>query len=825
MQSAQTTLSGQSAQTTLSVQSVVNESVGGDQIVALPVTTLYDAWNTFAGQDPEKAAAVLSAALGALHSDLSDADAVKQRYASLTDQQRLWSVMDQATALHNLIAHGRIHIGLKGGADPDWYQAYAGSTGPQAQASGSGLRDGGHSNGDDPLRDGSGHEDLNGNNWGDGLFDDGGWDGGLFGDGGWDGGLFGDGAGLGDLFDDGGWDGGLFDDGAGLGDLFGDGGWDGGLFGDGGGAGGLALPGGDQPVQLPPAVEPFDDFLALTFASAGTGEAPTAPAAESVFPDAGAGAQAALQGLASIGWTTLQAQGAWSREGIPPLGVPETQGLFQALFLAENELVTCGGVWEYVQQHHNTELTAEDIMDLRYRYQQAYDTGLLGPPRKEPKAVPYGKFTSQEVADGITEFYGNEENAKYRGFRPPQSAVVEVGGKTWHIGWWFDHLSRRGVKGPLPGVVVTALGAAGIKIRGNESAGFTIDARAHGAVTAQEIADGITEFYGNEENAKYHGHLPPQKAVIEVGGKTWRIGRWLQNLSRQGVKRPLPDVVVTALGAAGISIIDHPQHPGFVRIDAPPYVAMTAEEFAAEITKFYGNEENAKYRGFRPPARAVVEVGGRTWSIGRWFHYLSREGVKGPLPGVVVEALGAAGFSIIDHPQHPGFVRIDTPPYVAMTSPYVAMTAEEFADGINEFYGKAENAKYRGFRPPQSAVVEVGGKTWRIGWWFDHLSRRGVKGPLPDIVVEALGAAGISIIDHPDRAGFVKTNEQTQRRPVAEAMRQYLLNHLPIAPSRGYVVVLEGTDTAISVGQHLDDLRNRGWVASQAGGHAGERAV
>ncbi|MFJ2478572.1 hypothetical protein ACIOWI_37675, partial [Streptomyces sp. NPDC087659] len=426
------------------MQSVVNESVGGDRIVALSATTPFDAWKTFAGQDPEKAAAVLSAALGALHSDLSDADAVKERYASLTGQQRLGSVMGQATALANLIAHGRAHIGLKGGADPDWYQAYAGSTGPQAQASGSGLRDGGHSDGDDPLRDGSGHEDLNGNNWGDDLF--------------------GDGAGLGDLFGDGAGLGDLFDDGAGLGDLFGDGGWDGGLFGDGGGAGGLALPGGDQPVQLPPAVEPFDDFLALMFASAGTGEAPTAPAAESVFPDAGAGAQAALQGLASIGWTTLQAQGAWSREGIPPLGVPETQGLFQALFRAENELVTCGGVWEYVQQHHNTALTTEDIMDLRYRYQQAYDTGLPNPPRKEPKAVPYGKFTSHDVADGISKFYGHEENAKYRGHLPPRRAVIEVGGKTWHIGRWFDNFSGRGVKGPLPGVVVTALGAAGIKI-------------------------------------------------------------------------------------------------------------------------------------------------------------------------------------------------------------------------------------------------------------------------------------------------------------------------------------------------------------------------
>ncbi|MFJ2478634.1 hypothetical protein ACIOWI_38070, partial [Streptomyces sp. NPDC087659] len=333
-------------------------------------------------------------------------------------------------------------------------------------------------------------------------------------------------------------------------------------------------------------------------------------------------------------------------------------------------------------------------MDLRYRYQQAYDSGLLDPPRKEPEAVPYGKFTSQEVADGITEFYGKAENAKYRGFRPPQSAVVEVGGKTWRIGWWFHNLSHRGVKRPLPDVVVTALGAAGIKIRGNESTGFTIDARAHVAVTAQEVADGITEFYGNEENAKYRGHLPPVKSAVEVGGKTWLIGWWFHHLSGRGVKRPLPDVVVTALGAAGI--------------------------------KIRGNEST----GFTIDVRA-----------------------------------------------------------------HVAVTAQEVADGITEFYGHEENAKCRGHLPPKNAVIEVGGKTWHIGWWFHHLSHRGVKGPLPGVVVTALGAAGISIIDHPDRAGFVKTNKQTQRKPVAEAerkeaMRQYLLNHLPIAPSRGYAVVL-----------------------------------
>ncbi|MFJ2478628.1 hypothetical protein ACIOWI_38040, partial [Streptomyces sp. NPDC087659] len=338
-------------------------------------------------------------------------------------------------------------------------------------------------------------------------------------------------------------------------------------------------------------------------------------------------------------------------------------------------------------------------------------------------------MTAQEVADGITEFYGHEENAKYRGHLPPARSTVEVGGKTWHIGRWFHNLSREGVKRPLPGVVVTALGAAGIKISGNESTGFTIDARAHGAVTAQEIADGITEFYGHEENAKYRGHLPPQRAVIEVGDKTWHIGPWFHNLSRRGVKGPLPGVVVTALGAAGI--------------------------------KIRGNEST----GFTIDARA-----------------------------------------------------------------HGAVTAQEVADGISKFYGHEENAKYRGHLPPQGAVVEVGGKIWRIGRWFETLSRQGVKRPLPDVVATALKAAGISIIDHPDRAGFVKTNKQTQRKPVAEAerkeaMRQYLLNHLPIAPSRGYAVVLEGTDTAISVGQHWDDLRNRGWVASQAGGHAGERAV
>ncbi|MFJ2478613.1 hypothetical protein ACIOWI_37945, partial [Streptomyces sp. NPDC087659] len=423
---------------------------------------------------------------------------------------------------------------------------------------------------------------------------------------------------------------------------------------------------------------------------------------------------------------------------------------------------------------------------LRYRYQQAYDTGLLGPPRKEPKAVPYGKFTSHDVADGISKFYGHEENAKYRGHLPPRRAVIEVGGKTWLIGRWFDHLSHRGVRRPLPDVVVGALGAAGIKISGNTSTGFTIDARPYVAMTAQEIADGISKFYGNEENAKYRGHLPPTQSAVEVGDKTWRIGRWFDHLSRQGVRRPLPDVVVGALGAAGIKISGNTS-TGFT-IDARAHGAMTAQEIADGITEFYGHEENAKYRGHRPPNNAVVEVGGKTWRIGRWFENLSLNSVKGPLPGVVVGALGAAGIKIGGN-ESTGFT-IDA-------RPYGAMTAQEIADGITEFYGHEENAKYHGHPPPQRAVIEVGGKTWRIGQWFQNLSRQGVKGSLPGVVVTALGAAGISIIAHPDHPGFVKTNKQTQRKPVADeewegAMRQYLLNHLPIAPGQDYEVVLEG---------------------------------
>ncbi|MFJ2478345.1 hypothetical protein ACIOWI_36305, partial [Streptomyces sp. NPDC087659] len=91
-------------------------SAGSDQIVALPVTTPFDAWNAFEVREKAKAGAVLSAVLKMLPVELQDPRAVKQRYASLTEQDQQASVRVQATALHNLIAHGRKRIGLVGGA-------------------------------------------------------------------------------------------------------------------------------------------------------------------------------------------------------------------------------------------------------------------------------------------------------------------------------------------------------------------------------------------------------------------------------------------------------------------------------------------------------------------------------------------------------------------------------------------------------------------------------------------------------------------------------------------------------------------------------------
>ncbi|MFJ2478414.1 hypothetical protein ACIOWI_36745, partial [Streptomyces sp. NPDC087659] len=96
------------------------QTATSDQIIALPPTTPWDAWNAFARQDRKTAAAVLAATLKMLPSDdVWNADDVKRAYGSLSHEGRRQSVTRQAQGLHNLILDGGESIGLKGGASPD----------------------------------------------------------------------------------------------------------------------------------------------------------------------------------------------------------------------------------------------------------------------------------------------------------------------------------------------------------------------------------------------------------------------------------------------------------------------------------------------------------------------------------------------------------------------------------------------------------------------------------------------------------------------------------------------------------------------------------
>ncbi|MFJ2478413.1 hypothetical protein ACIOWI_36730 [Streptomyces sp. NPDC087659] len=255
-----------------------------------------------------------------------------------------------------------------------------------------------------------------------------------------------------------------------------------------------------------------------------------------------------------------------------------------------------------------------------------------------------------------------------------------------------------------------------------------------------------------------------------------------------------------------------------------PQLKMTSQEIAQGIDTCY--ERNPE--GLRPPSLATVKIGDKTWNIGRWFENLSSRGIKGAPPKVVVAALQRAGIKLIPHPTQPGYVKIDTPVQK------FRFPDEEIATAINTWY--KNHPEYVGFLPPQTATVKIGDKPWNIGKRLRGLGHGGLRGPLPKAVADALERAGVPILHHPTRTGFVIT-EAPNKNPYViytdeewvQVIRQYLRDHLPIAPPKNYVMAREGTHTTVKVGRHWDGLRYQGWVVSLGQGvegrHAAERAV
>ncbi|MFJ2478493.1 hypothetical protein ACIOWI_37190, partial [Streptomyces sp. NPDC087659] len=142
----------------------------------------------------------------------------------------------------------------------------------------------------------------------------------------------------------------------------------------------LALPGSDYQTRLPAGA--VDDFLTAAFALTETDVSSPPPASVTLFLPASGEARTQLDALADVGWTNSPTQSTWAHTGIAPLRADQTLALFQTIHRAvnqENQLPTCGSVWDYVARHHAIKLTVQHIQNLRFDYQQADGAELLNP--------------------------------------------------------------------------------------------------------------------------------------------------------------------------------------------------------------------------------------------------------------------------------------------------------------------------------------------------------------------------------------------------------------------------------------------------------------